>query len=129
MTETKPIFVIFDSHPRPKHPNGAGFIFNISTEATAVHLHKLLAVDRNLLIDRDMQWQAELLGSFAADLFLPRESPNASDDSQVILDLSMATLLLKSELADLKTKNGSLSSDHRKLLADNKKLKVHKASG
>ena len=87
-------------------------------------MHQLLAVDGTLLADNDMRWQAQLLGSFSADLFLPHEYEDPSDDSQVILDTSMSLLLLKSQLADLKNENNSLSSEHKKLVAENKKLKV-----
>ncbi|KAI0297404.1 hypothetical protein BC826DRAFT_967739 [Russula brevipes] len=40
---TKDVFLIFDSHPRPSHPNGAGVIISPSIEGTAHRLTKLLS--------------------------------------------------------------------------------------
>jgi hypothetical protein len=40
---TKDVFLIFDSHPRPSYPNGAGVIISPSIEGTAHRLTKLLS--------------------------------------------------------------------------------------
>ena len=124
MTDSEPVFVIFDSHPRPKHPRGAGFIFNISHGATANYLSQLLAVDRRLLADRDTRWQAQLLGNFSADIFVPHAVPDSSHMPQVILETSMALLALKSQVAELKAHNSSISSENQHLKNDNMVLKV-----
>ena len=124
MTNSEPVFVIFDSHPRPKHPSGAGFIFNISHGATASYLSKLLAVDRQLLADRDTRWQAQLLASFSADIFVPRAVVDPSDMPKTIMETSLSLLALKSQVAELKEQNGSITSLIQQLQKDNRNLKV-----
>ena len=64
------VFVLFDSHPRPVHPDGAAFIFNKSLEKVATYLTKLLSVDPRILAPGSgLQWQAELLGHASGHFF------------------------------------------------------------
>jgi hypothetical protein len=65
----KNVFIIFDSHPRPSYPNGAGMIVSTSIEGTARRLAELLpTVD---LPDGFLQWQAQLLANYSGHVFVP----------------------------------------------------------
>ncbi|KAH9046366.1 hypothetical protein EDB83DRAFT_2404799 [Lactarius deliciosus] len=76
---TRNVFIIFDSHPRPSYPNGAGAIVSTSVEGTARRLTELLpTVD---LQDGILQWQAQLLSNCSGHVFVPHS-----------LDTSAATL-------------------------------------
>jgi FtsZ-binding cell division protein ZapB len=114
-TSKEPIFIIFDSHPRPKHPDGAAMIFYASLEAAATYLSDLLAVDENLLSDSHMQWQTQLLANFCAHIFVPRGVTTHSDLTQAVLRSSLAILTLQDELSELKFQNGTLTSENRRL--------------
>lgn len=76
--EAKDLYVIFDSHPRQQHPEGAAFIFNTSLEKTALYLADLLPYDPRLFEESnsdegrdsgDLQWQAQLLGNVSGHFF------------------------------------------------------------
>lgn len=76
--EAKDLYVIFDSHPRQQHPEGAAFIFNTSLEKTALYLADLLPYDPRLFEEsnsdegrdsEDLQWQAQLLGNVSGHFF------------------------------------------------------------
>lgn len=76
--QAKDLYVIFDSHPRQQHPEGAAFIFNTSLEKTALYLADLLPYDPRLLEESnsdegrdtgDLQWQAQLLGNVSGHFF------------------------------------------------------------
>ena len=43
------VFVVFDSHPRQDHPDGAGFTFSTPIDATAQYLDTLLAIYQSIL--------------------------------------------------------------------------------
>jgi regulator of replication initiation timing len=115
-----PVFIIFDSHPRPAYPNGAGFVFNTSLDATARHLERLLAVDSRLLADTTMQWQAQLLAQYSGHIFVSNNvKKNFSDMVQVVLHSSLATLALRAQISDLKYQNSSLTTENQRLYAEN----------
>ena len=50
--------VIFDSYPRPSHPEGAGLIFSSPLENTAKILESILHVSTDLISSPDLQWEA-----------------------------------------------------------------------
>jgi hypothetical protein len=89
MTDSEPVFVIFDSLPRPKHPKGAGFIFNISHLATANYLNNLLAIDHQLLAESGEGWQAGLLGNLSVELFVSRAAAHLLDMTQGSMSLGI----------------------------------------
>jgi FtsZ-binding cell division protein ZapB len=118
-----PVFIIFDSHPRPAYPNGAGFVFNTSLDATARQLERLLAVDSKLLADRTMQWQAQLLSHYSGHIFVSKSvNKNYADMVYAVLHSSLATLALQAEITELKFQNSSLTSENQRLYAENDKL-------
>jgi len=58
------VFIIFDSHPRPSYPNGAGAIVSTTVESTARRLTELLpSVDPQ---DGILHRQAQLLSQCCA---------------------------------------------------------------
>jgi hypothetical protein len=118
-----PVFVIFDSHPRPAYPSGAGFVCNTSLDATARQLEKLLAVDNKLLADSAMQWQTQLLAHYSAHIFVSKIiKQNCEDLLQDVLHSSLATLTLKAEISDLKSQNKSLITENQRLYGEVDKL-------
>ncbi|KAJ7712718.1 hypothetical protein B0H16DRAFT_1479163 [Mycena metata] len=118
-------FIVFDSHPRTEHPNGAGLIINTSLDATAAHLDKLLAVDGRLLTDSSLQWQTQLLANFSGHFFVPRGSATNSVEelTRGVLESSLVALSLQAEVAELKFQNSSLSRDRQALEKELDELK------
>ncbi|KAJ7708982.1 hypothetical protein B0H17DRAFT_1000084 [Mycena rosella] len=122
----KEVFIIFDSHPRTEHSNGAGLRVNTSLDATASHLDNLLAVDYRLLADRSLQWQTQLLANFSGHYFVPKS--RSTDDTigeltQAVLESSLGILSLQAEVADLKFQNATLSRDRQAVELELKELK------
>ena len=112
------VFIIFDSHPRPSHPLGSGFILNSSVEATAAYLEQLLSIDLNILSDPSLRWQAELLGHFAGHILVRKAGAISGYDSDIdfiLMDASTKILSLMAEVADLKRQQLSLSTDNEYL--------------
>lgn len=71
------VYVIFDSHARPLHPNGSGLILFPAPGSAAFYLADLLKVDPSLLGQGDLQWQSEMLTTFSAHIFSPLVSHDA----------------------------------------------------
>jgi hypothetical protein len=116
ITSTKPVYVIYDSHPRPEHPHGAGLIFSISINEIASRLNRLFAVDDRLLADSSMQWEAQLLSNISGHTFVSKGHDNNVDDLvQAVLESSMAVLALRAEINDLKMDKQSLASENQRL--------------
>ena len=110
------VFVIFDSHSRPTHPDGAVFILNTSVKRTAVHLKKILPVDRRLLSENDLQWQAQLLANFSGHVFVSSGLKiSAAQSTQTVMESSLTILALRAEVSDLKLEKSVLSSENKRL--------------
>jgi hypothetical protein len=107
------VFVIFDSHSRPSHPDGAVFILNTSIHRTAAQLKKILPVDRHLLSDNDLQWQAQLLANFSGHVFV--SSGLDISPAHSMMESSLTILALRAEVSDLKLQNSVLSSENKRL--------------
>ncbi|KAJ7066410.1 hypothetical protein C8F01DRAFT_1123157 [Mycena amicta] len=124
------IFVIFDSHPRPTHPDGAGFIVNSSLDAAAAHLDNLLAVDDRLLTDRGLQWQTQLLANFSGHFFIPkgRIVNTLEEMTKAVMDSSLVALMMQAEVAELKLQNAALSRDRLALEAELDELRAKHSS-
>jgi Ring finger domain len=113
------VFVIFDSHPRPSHPDGAVFILNTSIHKTAAHLKRILPVDRRLLSDSDLQWQAQLLGNFSGHTFVSKGADIfPAHMIPTITESSLAILALRAEVSDLKLQNSVLTSENKRLVEE-----------
>ncbi|KAF9651535.1 hypothetical protein BDM02DRAFT_3154328 [Thelephora ganbajun] len=108
------VFMVFDSHSRPDHPDGAGFIFSTSIDVTAQYLDNLLAIDESILSDHSLQWQTQLLANFSALLFAARTTrfdSNATEAERAMIESSLTILALQAEVAELKLRNAALQKD------------------
>jgi hypothetical protein len=106
--------VIFDSHSRPDHPDGAVFILNTSVHRTAARLVDILPVDRRLVSDNDLQWQAQLLANFSGHILVSSgQIPVAL--AQTVTECSLTILALRAEVSDLKLQNSVLTSENKRL--------------
>jgi hypothetical protein len=111
------VYIVFDSHPRPDHPDGLGLIINPSIKMAASYLSDLLSFDEDLLRDPSLQWQAQLLGYFSGHILLPlEEEPSATE---MLLESSMALLSSyadvayeKSRVSELREKVQELERQH-----------------
>jgi regulator of replication initiation timing len=106
---------VFDSHPRKIHPDGAGFIFDISADAIADYLHDLFKFDERLLQDESLQWQAQLLANFSAHIFTSNNSLDIYSTSDAVLDASLAVLSSKAQLAHLASENSATKAENQHL--------------
>jgi hypothetical protein len=93
----KDVYVVFDSHPRPSHPDGLGFIINPNIEIAASYLSQLLSFDKNLLHDSSLQWQAQLLGQSSGHILLPLEEESSM--TEMLLESSLALLSAYADVA------------------------------
>ena len=110
------VFVIFDSHSRPIHPDGAGLILDTSIHRTAARLNEILPVDSRFLADSDLQWQAQLLANYSGHIFVSGGLDNDRVHlTQTIIESSLAILALRAEVSDLKSQNSTLAFDTKRL--------------
>ena len=113
-TSNDPVFVIFDSHPRPSHPQGAGLSFSTSIENTARALSDILpTMDETLFDSADLQWQAQLLANCSAHVYTGRH--RRKDHEAAIVRSNLAILELRIQIAKLTQDNKELESDIRDL--------------
>ncbi|KAG6880056.1 hypothetical protein C0992_006868 [Termitomyces sp. T32_za158] len=107
------VFLVFDSHTRPNHPNGAGFIFNSSIEATADYLSRLFWIDEPSPIAEDDSYgfQMDLIRQFCGYIIVPKPYLKEDALTQSLLDASMRILALTTELAESKATISSLRAE------------------
>ncbi|CEL64057.1 hypothetical protein RSOLAG1IB_11041 [Rhizoctonia solani AG-1 IB] len=76
------IYLVFDSHPRPNHPNGAAVqIFpSRSTDDVADYLMDLFQVDQGIFNDPNLEWTAQLLGQVSCHILAPSLSQDPKDE-------------------------------------------------
>ncbi|KAF5381815.1 hypothetical protein D9757_008325 [Collybiopsis confluens] len=115
------LFVIFDSHPRPSHPDGAGWLFTTSINDTSHHLYSILAVDRRILNDPSMQWEAQLLNHFSGHIIAPPDKRGQHGGAfydpevqEVIWNTSFRILGLQAELAEMKNRKEVLEGINKR---------------
>ncbi|KAH8986524.1 hypothetical protein EDB86DRAFT_2954517 [Lactarius hatsudake] len=118
---TRNVFIIFDSHPRPSYPNGAGAIVSTSVEGTARRLTELLpTVD---LQDGILQWQAQLLSNCSGHVFVPHSlDTSAAALWQAVLESSLAQLSMQAEISDLRSQNDFQTSEQQRLESELKEV-------
>lgn len=115
----KDIFVIFDSHSRPNHPGGAGFILNTSIHRTAARLNEMMPVDSRLLSEGNLEWQAQLLTNYSSHIFVSKGPDNSSAHlMQTVIESSLALLASHAEISDLKSRNSTLASESNRIQAE-----------
>ncbi|KAK0194944.1 hypothetical protein F5146DRAFT_924419 [Armillaria mellea] len=102
-TPDQNIFVIFDTHPRPEHPDGSGITYLSTIKKTAQRLSEILSLDKELLAESDLQWQVQLLANFSAHIFVPNDKWDTDHDNltQALLGSSLTILALQAQLSDL----------------------------
>ncbi|KXN84683.1 putative E3 ubiquitin-protein ligase ARI9 [Leucoagaricus sp. SymC.cos] len=100
------VYVVFDSHPRPSHPDGLGFIINPNIKMAATYLSDLLPFDESLLRDPELQWQAQLLGYFSGHVLLPLEEEPST--TEMLLESSLALLSAYADIASEKSRVSEL---------------------
>ncbi len=115
------VFIIFDSHPRPSYPNGAGAIVSTSAEYTARRLTELLpTVD---LHDGVLQWQAQLLSNCSGHVFVPHGLDTSTAALwQAVLESSLAQLHMQAEISDLRSQNEFQVSEQERLETELKEM-------
>ncbi|TFK65421.1 hypothetical protein BDN72DRAFT_860636 [Pluteus cervinus] len=91
--QEKNVFVIFDPHPRPSHPNGSGLVIDANRERILGHLTELMGVDEDLLNDPEVAWQMELFSS--EHTFVPNLKPDDPDLESLVLQLSIQSYAQK----------------------------------
>lgn len=124
------MFVVFDSHPRPSHPKGAGFTCTTSLDDAAGYLAKLLTVDKHVLADVGMQWQLQLLSNFSGHIFVATAARDTlSQLTQTVMDSSLEILALQAQVEDLKHRNTSLLEENRRLERDSVRPSSEKRTG
>ncbi|THH22126.1 hypothetical protein EUX98_g8250 [Antrodiella citrinella] len=122
-TETKDVFVLFDSHPRHNHPEGAAFIFHPDLEAAADYLSELFKYDPHLLTDTSLQWQAQLLANYSGYAFTIKSTLSDSVELvDAVLESSLEVLALKAERASLQVAYNDLQSQVDNLSEGNARL-------
>lgn len=100
------VYVVFDSHPRPSHPDGLGFIINPSIKIAASYLSELLSFDENILNDPSLQWHAQLLGYFSGHILSPLEEEPST--TEMLLEASSALLSAYADVAHEKSRVSEL---------------------
>ncbi|KAH9955863.1 hypothetical protein BC827DRAFT_1158069 [Russula dissimulans] len=120
---TRNVFIIFDSHPRPSYPNGAGMTVSSSIEGTARRLTELLpTVD---LPESSLQWQAQLLSNYSGHVFVPHGVEMSTPTLwQAVLESSLAQLSMQAEIADLRSQNQFLKNEQQRLEGEIKDVEV-----
>ncbi|CAK5267540.1 unnamed protein product [Mycena citricolor] len=119
------VFMIFDSHPRPDYRDGAGLCISTSIDVAAARLDKILAVDDRLFADATLQWQTQLLGHFSGHFFMPKgRTPNSVEElTDAVMESSLASLGLRAEVEELKSRNSTLRQEKESLEGQLEKLK------
>ena len=118
-----PVFVIFDSHPRPSHPQGAGLSFSTSIENTARTLSDILpTMDESMFDSPDFQWQAQLLSNCSAHVFVARH--RRKDHEAAMVRSSLAILDLRAQISELRRENRKLDSDKIELESEASRLRA-----
>ncbi|KAI0273218.1 hypothetical protein BGY98DRAFT_1099469 [Russula aff. rugulosa BPL654] len=99
---TRNVFIIFDSHPRPSYPNGAGMIVSPSIEGTARRL-------------------TELLPTVDLQTVFSNVHPHAVAS---VLESSLAQLSMQAEIAELRSQNEFLKSEQQRLESEMKEAEA-----
>ncbi|QRV92615.1 hypothetical protein RhiJN_20633 [Ceratobasidium sp. AG-Ba] len=113
--QIKSFFIVFDSHTRPNHPDGAAVqIFpSHSVKDVATYLTGLFKIDSGLASDPSLGWQAQLLSHVSCHFFVTADI----QESQSEYALNATFLELKEQLADAKQKLKASERENEQLKA------------
>ncbi|KAG8744095.1 hypothetical protein FRC10_010776 [Ceratobasidium sp. 414] len=97
----KSFYLIFDSHPRPDHPDGTAVqIFpSHPTNTIADYLADLFQIDAALINDPTLEWHVQLLGQISCHFLAPAISGPQNEYA-----MNMTLLELKQQLSEAKRK-------------------------
>ena len=110
----KDVFVIFDSHSKPNHSDGAGLILNTSIHRTAACLSEIMLVESGLSSEDDLQWEAQLLANYSGHIFVSKGPDNSPAHlMQTVIESSLAIWACRAEISDLKAPNSTLTSESK----------------
>ncbi|OAX32978.1 hypothetical protein K503DRAFT_701185 [Rhizopogon vinicolor AM-OR11-026] len=120
------VFIIFDSHPRPNYPSGAGVILNRSIDQVVAHLVSIfptVTVDEHFFSESDSQSETQLLNNVSSRTFVSNGSlgdvrdvlRSAIESCLAILGLQAEVVGLKQEIARLTSANEILGGDVERL--------------
>ncbi|OAX36116.1 hypothetical protein K503DRAFT_327730 [Rhizopogon vinicolor AM-OR11-026] len=116
------IFMIFDSHPRPNHPSGAGVILSTSIDHVVAHLISIfhtMTVDEHFLSESDSQSETQLLNNVSSHIFVSNGPPgDVRDVRRSAIESGLAILGLQAEIIGLKQQNARLISENEILGGD-----------
>lgn len=91
---------------------------NSSLDETVAYLSTLLQYDSSLLADRQVQWQAQLLGHFSGHIFVASDwDQDAEAWEHTALQASLEVLAMRAELAESKAANDRLRAENARLRA------------
>ena len=123
---TRNVFIIFDSHPRPSYPNGAGMTVSPSIEGTARRLTELLpTVD----LPDSCQWEAQLLSNYSGHVFVSNGIETSTPTLwQAVLESSLAQLSMQAEIAELRSQNEFLKGEQQRLEGEVKEAERERQS-
>ncbi|KAG8678088.1 hypothetical protein FRC08_018080, partial [Ceratobasidium sp. 394] len=95
-------YLIFDSHPRPNHPDGTAVqIFpSHPTDTVADYLADLFRIDDALMNDPTLEWHVQLLGQISCHFIAPAGILRSQDEYA----MNMALLELRQQLSETKRK-------------------------
>lgn len=115
------VYAVFDSHPRPKHPNGAAFTFFPTASRAAAYLASLLHVDARLLDEgAGLQWQAQLLGNVVGHFFA-HSGANIHMSDRVMtafIESNLSLLRTKAEAMEIKARCNELKRENEMLMKE-----------
>ncbi|KAI6161844.1 hypothetical protein EDD17DRAFT_649098 [Pisolithus thermaeus] len=109
----KDAFIVFDSHPRPSHPDGAGLVLASTLDGAVMALADILHVDEDLLSSSDLQWEAQLLTHCSGHVISARNETLSAE--QAAVESSLAVLALRTGMKDLERQNKALTVQNEQL--------------
>ncbi|CAE7171213.1 unnamed protein product [Rhizoctonia solani] len=107
------IYLVFDSHPRPNHPNGAAVqIFpSRPSDDVAEYLMDLFQVDQDIINDPNLEWTVQLFGQLSYHVLAPSLAPESLDEYA----LNMRILEVDRKLGWAEEKLKAAEAETRKL--------------
>ncbi|CAE6468717.1 unnamed protein product [Rhizoctonia solani] len=87
------IYLVFDSHPRPNHPDGAAVqIFpSQSIGDVANYLMNLFRIDQEIINDPELEWSAQLLGQVSYHVLAPSSVSDTTDEYAINMRILEST--------------------------------------
>ncbi|KAG8787357.1 hypothetical protein FRC12_015643 [Ceratobasidium sp. 428] len=112
-SKTQSLYLIFDSHPRPDHPDGTAVRIFPSHPADTVadYLADLFQIDAALMSDPTLEWHVQLLGQVSCHFLAPANIAEPQNEYA----MNMAFLELKQQLFETKRKLDTEEKEKRQL--------------